>query len=163
LKEREKYQLLVATEEVERQDESSHGKDDVQVLGDLTGEPSVEFLVGVKHETLSLRAFLASGDERRVLVSFEESGNLGVGEKGVHPLEEAGVEDVGLVHDEADLLALATSSTKDGSEILVKVFAGVGIRDLDLEDAEAVHPGDETRECRLRRREIRDREVSRVS
>ena len=34
-------------------------------------------------------------------------------------------QQVRLVHDEADLLALATGTTEDRPEILVKVFAGV--------------------------------------
>jgi hypothetical protein len=108
----------------------------VKVSGDLLGEPPVELLVRVEHQSVTLRTLLAGRHERRVFVALEQTGHFGVREERVHTLEETRVEDVRFVHDEADLLAFATRSSKNGSEILVKVGAGVLVRDLDLKDAE---------------------------
>ena len=55
----------------------------------------------------------------------------------------------GLVEDEADLLPLASRSSKDGPEVLVKVVARVLVRHLDLEDAQSIHPRDEAGESGL--------------
>ena len=80
-----------------------------------------------------------------MLVALKETGNFSVGKQRVHPLKEARVEDVRLIHDEADLLALAAGAAEDCAKILVEVIAGVLVRDFDLEDAEAVHPGNKAR------------------
>jgi hypothetical protein len=118
----------------------------VKVLRNLLSEPLVQLLVGVEHETVALRSFLASGHERRVFVTFEQTRNFGVGQKGVHALEETRVENIGLVHDETDLLALASRSTEHIPKVLIEVFSSVLVGDLDLEDTEAVHPGHEARQ-----------------
>lgn len=128
-----------------------HREYDVEVLRDLLREPAIELLVRVEHETITLRTLFACCHERSVLVSLEQPRNLGVGKQSVHPLQETRVENVGLVHDETDLLALAPRTTEDSPEILVKVFTGVLVGDLDLEYAEAVHPSNETRQCCLNR------------
>ena len=126
-----------------------HGEDDVEVLDDLAGEPFVQLLARVQHESVALGAFLDLSHEGGVLVALEETGDLSVGEKRVDALEEARVEDVALVHDEADLLSLAAGAAQDDSEVLVEVFHGVLGVDLELEDGEAVHPGHEATEGRL--------------
>ncbi|GJC94168.1 hypothetical protein ColKHC_02994 [Colletotrichum higginsianum] len=126
-----------------------HREHDVQVLDNLLSEPFVEFLGRVQVQVLSLGTLLASRHERGELVSLEKTRNLGVGEQSVHPLEETRVENIGLVHDEADLLSLATTATEDIPEIVIKVFGGVLAMNLDLEDLEAVHPCHEARKRRL--------------
>ena len=75
-----------------------------------------------------------------MLISFEETGYFGICKERVHPFQETGVENVGLVHDEADLFALAPGTSQDRSEIIVKVGGSVSVRDLDLENAQAIHP-----------------------
>ena len=99
----------------------------------------------VEHKTVSLGTFFASGHESGVLVSFEETRNFSVGEESVHSFQETRIEDVRFIHYEADFFTLGSSTTKDSSKILIEVFSGVPVGDLDLEDAEAVHPGNETR------------------
>jgi hypothetical protein len=78
-----------------------------------------------------------------VLVTLEQTRDFGVGQQGVHALQETRVQDIGLVHDEADLLALASRSTKYVPKVFVEVLSSVLVGHLDLEDAEAVHPGHE--------------------
>ena len=56
--------------------------------------------------------------------------NLSVSQECVHTFQKAGVQDVRLVHDEADLLALAARTTKDASQVFVKIFACVAAVDL---------------------------------
>ena len=85
-----------------------------------------------------------------MFVSFEQTRNFGVSKKGVHTFEETGVQDVRFIHDETDLFALAAGTTEDSTEIFVEVLTGIFIRYLDLEDAQTIHPGDETRESSLR-------------
>ena len=79
-----------------------------------------------------------------VLITLEQTRDFSTGGKGVHALKETEVKNVGLVHDEADLLALASGATQDNTKILVKVFASIFIRDLDLEDAETIQPGNKS-------------------
>ena len=56
---------------------------------------------------------------------------------------------VGFIHDEANLLALAARAPEHGPQVVVKVLASVLVVDLDLEDAQPVHPGHEARQRRL--------------
>ena len=72
----------------------------------LLREPFVEFFLGVEHEALALCTFLALGHQGRHLVSLEQTGHFTVGKQCVHSLQETRVENVRLVHYEADLLAL---------------------------------------------------------
>jgi len=58
----------------------------VQILGDLLSEPSVQLFWRIEHKTISLRAFFAGGHQSGVLISFEETWHLGVGEERIHPL-----------------------------------------------------------------------------
>ncbi|KAH6607744.1 hypothetical protein Trco_004057 [Trichoderma cornu-damae] len=126
-----------------------HGEDDVQVVDDLLGEPLVQLLRRVEVQVLPLGAFLAGRHEGDVVVALEEARHLGVGEQRVHALQETGVQDVGLVHDEADLLALAAASPQHVAQVFVEVLRRVLAVDLDLEHLEAVHPGHEPREGSL--------------
>jgi hypothetical protein len=120
-----------------------HRENDVEVASDLRCEPSVEFLGRVEHESISLSPFLARRHQCRMLVSFEESWNFGVRKESVHSFEESRVENVRFVHDEGDLLSFATCSSEDSSEIVVEIFPSVLVVNVDLEDAETVHPCDE--------------------
>jgi hypothetical protein len=81
-----------------------------------------------------------------VFVAFEQTRNFGVGQKGVHALEETRVKDIGLVHDEANFLALASRPTEHIPKVLIEIVSSVLVGDLDLEDTEAVHPGYEARQ-----------------
>ena len=117
----------------------------MQVLRDLLGEPTVKFLVRVEHKAISLRPFFASGHESGVLVALEETRNFSIGEESVHSLQETRIEDVRFIHDETYLFSLSASATKDGSKVFIEVFSGILVGHLDLEDAEAIHPGNETR------------------
>jgi len=65
-----------------------HGEHDVQILRNLLSEPTVEFLVRVKHKAVSLGTFFASGHESGILVSFEETRNFSVGKECVHSFQE---------------------------------------------------------------------------
>ena len=89
--------------------------------------------------------FRSSSHESGILVSFEETRNFSVGEESVHSFQETRIEDVRFVHYEADLFTLGSGTAKDSSKILIEVFSGILVGDLDLEDTEAVHPGNETR------------------
>ena len=122
-----------------------HGEYDVQILRNLLSEPTVEFLVRVEHKTISLGTFFTSGHKSGVLVAFEETRNFSVGKEGVHPFQETRIKDIRFVHDEADLFTLSTSTTEDGPKILIEIFSSIFVGDLDLEDTEAIHPGNETR------------------
>ena len=72
--------------------------------------------------TFSLSALLALGHEGGVFISLKQAGHLTVGQQGVHPLQEAGVHDVGLVQDEADLLVLAARAAQHLPQVFVKVL-----------------------------------------
>jgi hypothetical protein len=122
-----------------------HGENDMQVLRDLLSEPTVKFLVRVEHKAISLGTFFTGSHESGVLVTLEKTWNFSVGKKSVHSFQETRIENVRFVHDEADLFTLGAGATKDGPKIFIKVFSGILVGHLDLEDAEAIHPGDETR------------------
>jgi hypothetical protein len=109
-----------------------HSEHDVKVLDNLLCEPLVEFFLGVEDSSLFLSAFLDSGHQRGVLVALEQTRNLGVGKESVHAFEETGIENVGFIHDETDLLALATTSPEDIAQVLVEIFTRVFAVDLDL-------------------------------
>jgi len=122
-----------------------HGEHDVEILRNLLSEPTVEFLMRIKHKTISLGTFFASSHESGVFVSFEETRNFGVGEESIHSFQEARIEDVRFVHYEADFFTLGSRTAEDSPQIFVEVFSGVLVGDLDLEDAEAIHPGNKPR------------------
>ena len=122
-----------------------HSEHNVQIFRNLLSEPTIEFLVRVEHKTISLGTFFASSHESGILVSFEETRNFSVGEESVHSFQETRIEDIRFVHYEADLFTLGSGTAKDSSKILIEVFSGILVGDLDLEDTEAVHPGNETR------------------
>jgi hypothetical protein len=96
-----------------------------------------------------LGSFLTSGHKRSKLVAFEKSRNLTVGEERIHTFQEARVEDIGLIHNEADLLTLNTTSSEDISEIVVKVLGCVLAMNLDLEHLETTGPSNKARERSL--------------
>ena len=50
---------------------------------------------------------------------------LSIGQQGVHSLQEAGVQHVGLIQDEHNLLPPAAGATQNGPQVLVKVFRRV--------------------------------------
>lgn len=56
---------------------------------------------------------------------YEKLVHLSVGQQGVHTLQEARVQHVGLVHDEGDLLVLAAGTTQNRTQVLVKVLTCV--------------------------------------
>lgn len=152
-----------------------HGEDDVQVADDLAGEPLVELLVRVQHQALLLGPLLALGHQGRVLVSLKEAGHLGntvvpwpagprspvprnatrcsasgsdylaVGQQGVHPLQEPGVQHVGLVHDERDLLVFTAGTPQHRAEVFVEVLARVLPVDLRERGGSAPFPLKELR------------------
>src|SRR5690606_30712089 len=98
---------------------------------------------------LALSTFLAGSHERRKIVALKQTGNFGVGKKGVHTFKESRVKHVRLVHDETDLFTLAPTSSEDLSQIVVKVFSRILSVNLDLEDLQTVHPRDESRQRSL--------------
>ena len=128
-----------------------HREDHVEVLHDLVGEPLVQLLVGVQHQALPLGALLALRHQRCVLVPLEQARNLTVSQQGVHSLEETRIHDIALVEDEANLLIFAATSSQHLSQILIKVLGTVLVVNLDLENGEAVHPGNKSGEGRLAR------------
>ncbi len=73
----------------------------------LLREPLVQLLLGVQHESLPLGSLLALSHQCGQLVAFEQPRHLPVSQQSVHTLQEAGVQHVGLVHDETDLLTLS--------------------------------------------------------
>lgn len=123
----------------------------MEVLCNLLSEPSVQFFVRVKHQSISLRPFLARRHQSRMFITLEETWHFGVREKRVHAFQETRVEHIGFVHDKANLLSLATSTSKNRTEIIIKVIAGILVRDFDLENAQPIEPSNETRQRRLAR------------
>lgn len=99
----------------------------------------------VKHETISLRPFLTSCHERRIFVALKKTRDLGICQECIHAFKEAGVQDVGFIHDETNFFALATGSAKDSSKIFVEVCSSILIGYLDLVDTEAIHPRNKAR------------------
>jgi hypothetical protein len=122
----------------------------VQVLDDLTGKPLVQFLLRVEEQSLPLSSFFASSHESRIFVTFEETWNLGIGQESVHALQETRVQNVGFIHDEANLLTLATTTAQDITEIVVEILPRVFAVDLNLEDLQAVHPSNKPRKSCLK-------------
>lgn len=52
-------------------------------------------------------------------------GYLAVGQQGVHPLQEPGVQHVGLVHYERDLLVFTAGTPQHRAEVFIEVLARV--------------------------------------
>jgi len=51
--------------------------------------------------------------------------NLSIGQKCIHPFQEAGVQHVRLIQYKNDLLSLAARATKDCSQVLIKIFSSI--------------------------------------
>jgi hypothetical protein len=80
-----------------------------------------------------------------VFITLEKARYLSVSEEGVHAFQETRIEDIRLVHDETNLFALATGTTKNSAQIIIEIFTSVLVRYLDLKNAQTVHPSHETR------------------
>ena len=80
----------------------------------------------------------------RLHVAFKKTWHFTVGKERIHPLEETGIKDIGLVHDETNLLALTSAASEHSTKIIVEILCGVASVDLDLEDRKTIHPGDES-------------------
>lgn len=78
----------------------------------LRCKPLVQLLGRVKHLSMLLRAFLDLCHERRVLVAFEQARYFAVRQQRIETLQETGIKNVRLVHNEADLLAAASRPTQ---------------------------------------------------
>ena len=90
------------------------------------------FFVGVEHKAVSLEALFANSRGSGDLVTFKKTRNFGVGKESVHTLQ-----DIRFVRD---LFTRGTSTPKDGSEILIKVFSDVLVGHLDREDRQSGLP-----------------------
>mmetsp|Transcript_3550 Transcript_3550/g.11018 ORF Transcript_3550/g.11018 Transcript_3550/m.11018 type:complete len:941 (+) Transcript_3550:3836-6658(+) len=126
-----------------------HGEHDVQVATHVLREPAEELLVRVQHQAGLEHRVLDRVHQIVVVVALEEAGHVAAGQQRVHALQEAAVQHVALVKDEADLLAGAAGTLHHQAEIAVKVLGRVAVVHLDGEDTHAVHPGDEARQHRL--------------
>lgn len=72
----------------------------------LFREPLVEFLLGVKHQPLPHRTLLALGHQGCELVTLKQPWHFTIGQQCIHPLEEARIKHIRLIHDETYLLSL---------------------------------------------------------
>ena len=77
----------------------------------LLCEPLVEFLLRVQHGALTLSTLLALCHQCCQLVTLKQAGYFTIGQQCIHTLQEARVQHVGLVHDEADLFTLLMRPT----------------------------------------------------
>lgn len=50
---------------------------------------------------------------------------LPISQQGIHAFQETGVEDIGLVHNESDLLIFAARSSQHCSQVFIKILTRV--------------------------------------
>lgn len=113
----------------------------MEVAYDLAGEPLVQLFVRVQHESFLLGSLLALGHQRGIFIPFKQTRNLSekpererrrgpnvmaawdrmhglylsVGQQGVHSLKESRIQDIGLVHNESNLLIFAARAPQHSS------------------------------------------------
>jgi hypothetical protein len=88
----------------------------------LLSKPLVQLFFSVHYEAVTLHGLFALVHEASVLLTLKQSWNFSSSQQGIHALQEAGLEHVGLIKDEAQLLFFASSTL----EIMINQYFIIG-------------------------------------
>ena len=101
-----------------------HGKHHVQVLDNLPSKPLIQLLSRVEMQALALRTLLARRHKSRIIIALKQARNFRISKKRVHPLQEARIQHIRLIHDEANLLSLERMNTLLANAEVPGLFEG---------------------------------------